>query len=102
MAKKRNAGIVSTTAAMIDREIGERVDSESVLAEPPAATPAPGLTPLEAAVLSLNHDLNTILDHCKTILVAVSAFETFARAVSVDIRDIETALAAARSARPPA
>ena len=89
MAKKRNAAPATTTAAMLDREIGAIAASESALAGPPAATPAPDLTPLEAAVLSLDHDLTTVLRHCQAIRDQVSAFETFARAVSVDIQQIK-------------
>ena len=92
MTKKKSAGTATTTAAMLDAEIGAIAASESAPAGPPAATPAADLTPLEAAVLSLNHDLNTVLRHCEQIRDAVSAFETFARAVSMDLRDIRAAI----------
>ena len=92
MTKKKSAGTATTTAAMIDREIGAIASSESALAAPPAATPAPDMTPLEAAVICLSHDLNTVLRQCHEIREAVSAFETFARAVSVDMRDIRAAI----------
>lgn len=81
MRKKRSAGTAVTMDQMADREIGALARSEFETGGHPAGTSADGMTPVVAALLSLDRDLTTVLRECEEIRRRVEAFETFARAL---------------------
>jgi hypothetical protein len=95
MSEKKSAEIADTLGLMVDQQIGELVASGSATESPMADTSAHGgnLTQLEAAMLAMDQDIVNglrLLAECKH---KIDNFETFMRALSLDIKDIKQELA---------
>jgi hypothetical protein len=82
---------------ILDRQIGELVASASEAARPAAATPAPDMTPLEAAVLSMSHDLVETLRLARQLQEQSRMIETVARALSADMEAVKAAIRGTRT-----
>jgi len=83
--KKKSVRTVRTSASEIDKQIGEAVHAENAEAKHMASTYVEDtnftLTPMEAAVLSLSRDLQSILYSLDDMTKKIAVFETFIRAM---------------------
>lgn len=74
--------------------------SENGTASPGGSTSAPGgpheLSPLEAAILSLDRDISNALAMLAKIQTQAAMFETFVRALQADMAAIRSAIPSAR------
>ena len=94
---KKNARTVSTSASALDGQIGALVRLEPEAGLPTDATGAGDMSPLEAAVLAMSHDLETLLRFAGELKRQGEALETFARALTSDMKAVKAAIAVAKS-----
>jgi hypothetical protein len=94
MELSENVPDADTLAIMVDEQIGEIVKSAPEEALRSDDTPAGdgSLLPLEAAILSIDHDIRTALRVVGEIKRQAEAFETFARSLSTDMQEIKAIL----------
>jgi hypothetical protein len=94
---KKNAPPANTLSAILDRQIAELVASELETASPPAATSADAMSPLEAAVLSMSHDLAETLRFARSLQEQGRMLETVARALAADMAEVKRAIRGTRT-----
>jgi hypothetical protein len=103
MGKEKNAGAADPIGLMIDRAIGALARSANATDAPAADISADfgPLTPLEAAILSLDHDLRAVLRMTEAIKLQTETFETFARAMQETLKQIRKQLPSNPDTRTP-
>ena len=82
----------ATLNDMLDQQIAELVASESGAARPADAISAPDMSPLEAAVLSMSHDLSETLRLALQLQEQGRALEPLARALTADMAEVRAAI----------